>query len=319
MTGKCSNPDCVAPTSCHEGNEDYSKCEFWLNNNPEKTEKKKEPQNESKKTNLSWTGVPFKIEDISQVTYRNSPIIIGIVGKAGAGKTTFLAMLYTLLLGGKKLKEFAFAGTKTILGWDELYHKLKVLKNKVSFPDPTPAEYSRLLHFALRNKEDKLKDIFLTDTSGEVFAYWSQNRDDSNAKNARWIYANSNAFILFIDCVDLIERKNLAKTEIIDIAQMLQSDLQRRPIVAVWSKADKKLDVHQKIKDSLTEELQNLFSNYSEIDISNFSVDDPDKLVHENNLEVIDWLLEKIIVPSGKELIISNEYQSDLFLNYKGR
>ena len=319
MTGKCSNPDCVAPTSCHEGNDDYTKCQFWLKNNSEKTQKKNEPQKESKKTNLSWTGVPFRIEDIAQVSCRTSPIIIGVVGKADAGKTTFLAMLYTLLLGGRKFKEYDFAGTKTILGWDELYHNLKVLKNRVSFPEPTPSEYLRLLHFSLRNNEKRLKDIFLTDTSGEVFSYWSQNRNDSNSENARWIYEESNAFILFIDCVDLIKRKNLAKTEIIDIAQMLQSDLQGRPIIAVWSKSDMKGDVNQKIKDSLKEELQDLFAIYTEIDISNFSVDDPDKLVHENNLEVIDWLLNKIIIPSGKELIVCGEPQNDLFLNYKGR
>lgn len=319
MTGKCSNPDCPAPIHCHEGKDDYTKCEFWLKNNPEKTEKKEKPQTESKKTNLSWTGEPFKIKDIAQISRRNTPIFIGVVGKADAGKTTFLAMLYTLLLNGKKFKDFDFVGTKTILGWDELHHKLKVLKNKVSFPEPTPSQYHRLLHFALRNAEKQLKDIFLSDVSGEVFSLWSQNRDDANAENARWVYANSNVFILFIDCEDLIKRKNLAKTEIIDIAQMLQHDLQDRPVIAVWSKADKKEEVHQKIKDSLKEELHDLFTNYTEKDISNFSVDDPDKLVHENNLKVIDWLLRRIIVPSGKELIVDSNHKNDLFLNYKGK
>lgn len=319
MTGKCSNPECPAPPHCHEGKDDYKKCEFWLKDNSEKTEKNVKPQRKSKKTNLSWTGEPFKIEDITQVSRRTTLIFIGVVGKADAGKTTFLAMLYTLLLRGEKFKDYDFAGTKTILGWDQLYHKLKVLKNKVSFPDPTPSQYYRLLHFALRNAENQLKDIFLSDVSGEVFSLWSHNCGDANAENARWIYANSNAFILFIDCMDLIERKNLAKTEIIDIAQMLLHDLQDRPVIAVWSKSDKKKEVHQKIKDSLKVELNNLFTNYKEIDISNFSEDDPDKLVHENNLKVIDWLLSRILVPSGRELAVNINYENDLFLNYKGK
>jgi len=319
MAEKCSNPDCPAPPHCHEGKEDYKQCDFWLKNNSEKTEKKDKPKKESKNSNLTWTGEPFKIEDVAQVSRRTTPIFIGVVGKADAGKTTFLAMLYTLLLNGKKFRDFNFAGTKTILGWDELHHKLKVQKNKVAFPDPTPSQYYRLLHFALRNAENQLKDIFLSDASGEVFSLWSQNRDDVNAENARWIYDNSNAFILFIDCVDLIKRKNLAKTEIIDIAQMLQHDLQGRPLIAVWSKSDLKEKIHIKIKDSLKEELQNLFLNYTEIDISNFSSDDPDKLVHENNLEVIDWLLEKILVPSTTELIVNSNHKNDLFLNYKGQ
>jgi hypothetical protein len=318
MADKCSNPECAAPPHCHEGNEDYTKCSFWLKNNSLKIEKKEKSKSESSKTNLSWTGEPFKIENVEQVSRRTSPIFIGVIGKADAGKTTFLAMLYTLLLNGKKLKECNFTGTKTILGWDELYHRLKVQKNRVAFPDPTPSQYYRLLHFALRNNNDQLKDIFLSDASGEVFSSWSQNRDDASADNARWIYANSNAFILFIDCIDLINRKNLAKTEIIDIAQMLTHDLKGRPVIAVWSKSDKKDEVHPIIINSLKEQLQNLFTNYTEIDISKFSTDDPDKLVHENNLEVIDWLLSKILVPSVEELVVNGNYKNDLFLNYKG-
>jgi hypothetical protein len=319
MAEKCSNPECPAPPHCHEGKDNYKHCDFWLKNNSEKIEKKEKPKKDSKNSNLTWTGEPFKIEDVAQVSRRSTPIFIGVVGKADAGKTTFLAMLYTLLLNGKKFKNFNFAGTKTILGWDELHHKLKVQKNKVAFPDPTPSQYYRLLHFALRNAENQLKDVFISDASGEVFSLWSQNRDDVNAENARWIYGNSNAFILFIDCMDLIKRKNLAKTEIIDIAQMLQHNLQGRPVIAVWSKSDMKEEIHIKIKDSLKEELQNLFSNYTEIDISNFSSDDPDKLVHKNNLEVIDWLLKKILVPAGTKFIVNNNHKNDLFLNYKGQ
>ena len=114
----------------------------------------------------------------------------------------------------------------------------------------------------MRNANNQLKDIFISDASGEVFSYWSQNRDDANAENARWIYERSNAFILFIDCEDLVVRKNLAKTEIIDIAQMLLHDLKDRPVIAVWSKSDKKGEIHAKIKDSLKDELQSLFVNY---------------------------------------------------------
>ncbi len=45
---------------------------------------------------------------------------------------------------------------------------------------------------------------------------------------------NSNGFILFIDCDDLIKRKNRAKTEIIDIAEMLKSDLKNKPVLNVF-------------------------------------------------------------------------------------
>lgn len=318
MIGKCSNPNCAAPISCHEGLDNHEKCEFWKANNP-KEEGKEIKNSKVIKNNddVPWNGEAFKIEELNKITIRNKPITIGIVGKVDAGKTTYLAMLFTLLLRGEKFQNYSFAGTKTILGWDRLYHKLQIQKNNVAFPDPTAVHYIRLLHIALRNNEDILKDILLADASGEVFSWWSQNKEDDNADNARWIYEHSNAFILFIDCEDLIERKNQAKTEIIDIAEMLKHNLKNRPVIAVWSKSDKKSDVNDIVKRSLEEELNSLFDNYSQIDISNFSIDDPDILVHKNNIKVIEWILEQVVKPSNIKLVSQKNLVDDTFLNYK--
>lgn len=317
MVGKCSNPDCVAPISCHEGREKHTECEFWLKSNNSKPKIKSASKRE-KKSDLPWTGEALTIEELPKITYRNTPVIIGIIGKADAGKTTYLAMLFTLLLRGIKLKEFDFCGTKTINEWDRLYQKLRVQQEGVTFPDPTPAQYIRLLHLALRNQSKKLKDILISDASGEVFSIWSKNRNDENADNARWIYENSNAFILFIDCDDLINRKAQAKTDIIDLAQMLKHDLRNRPVIAVWSKSDKKEKVHPIIRENLQGELKDIFENYEEIDISNFSSDDPDVLVHKNNIAVLDWLLSKIFSLQKADILIENDNTgNDIFLNYK--
>lgn len=318
MEGKCSNPECTAPITCHEGHEDHTQCPNWLKHHVEEVKKSKT----QKKANVSaqvWTGEPLAINDINLISYRNNPIIIGLAGKAKAGKTTFLAMLYTLLYDGGKFEKYGFAGTKTMLGWDKLYDKLKIVNKKVSLPETTPSNYLRLLHLALRNIENQLTDVLITDASGEVFSTWSQNKDDENAENARWIYNNSNGFILFIDCDDLIKRKNLAKTEIIDIAEMLKNDLKNRPVLTVWSKADLKEGVHPKILESLHNELSEIFNTYFEIDISNFPAKNPDVLVHKNNLKTIDWLLDKIIIPTGDNIVIRKEYENDIFLNYKGQ
>jgi len=316
MVGKCSNLECAAPINCHEGNDKHTECEFWINSNADQAKIK--TLKKGNKSELPWTGEALSIEELGKVTYRNSPIIIGVVGKADAGKTTFLAMLYTLLLRGGKLKDFDFCGTKTIKAWDDLYHKLKVQKESVAFPEPTPAQYIRLLHLALRNNYKGLKDVFLSDASGEVFSIWSQNRGDENAENARWIYSNSSAFILFIDCEDLIKRKNLAKTEIIDLAQMLKHDLKDKPVIAVWSKSDKKQEVHIQIRQKLQEELTEIFDDYVEVDISNFSADDPDILVHTNNIKVIDIILSKVFSVNRSVIVLENKNTGkDIFLNYK--
>ena len=228
-------------------------------------------------------------------------------------------MVYTLLLNGKKLQDYNFAGTKTILGWDELHHRLKLSQGGVPFPPPTPVTSNRLYHFALRNSEEHLKDILFADASGEVFSLWSVNREDENAESARWIYSNSNAFMLFIDCEALLKDKNFAKREIMLIARQLSHDLKDRPVIAVWSKSDKKTEVLPVIKESLKSELENLFSNYHEIEISNFLEPGPDELVHKNNLTVIDWLLEKIMLPSNPDLTLARTDSNDLFINYKGK
>jgi hypothetical protein len=320
MIGKCKIAECGAPEiPCHDGCEDYTACPNFIREASEKKSKKEKPFTDGRKSNLSWTGHAFSLDELSLVSSRTNPFLIGLFGKADAGKTTFLAMVYTLLLNGKTLKDYSFAGTKTILGWDELHHRLRLKKGCVPFPPPTPVSSNRLYHFALRNRDEQLRDFLFPDASGEVFSLWSVNRDDENAESARWIYANANAFMLFIDCEALILQKNLAKREIMHIAKQLTHDLKNRPVIAVWSKSDKMGEVHSSIKDSLKAELANLFTNYKEMEISNYLEPGPDELVHKNNLSAIDWLLEKVMLPSNPDLTITDSTSDDLLINYKGK
>lgn len=319
MAGVCKLKECGAPgVRCHLDHDDYHQCQNFIEEPTESIVKKTKAKN-PKKSSLGWSGQAFTTDELALISSRSSPLLIGIVGKADAGKTTFLAMLYTLLLSGKKLKNYNFAGSKTILGWDALYHSLKFKKGNVAFPLPTPVSSNRIYHFSLRNEEHQLKDILLADASGEVFSSWSINRNDELSENARWIYTNSNAFMLFIDCEALLLEKNAAKKEVMLIARQLTHDLKNRPVVAVWSKSDKKKDVLSSITDTLKLELESLFANFAEIEISNFLEPGPDELVHKNNIAVVDWLLEKIMVPSAPNLTLEAISSDDLFINYKGK
>lgn len=317
MSGKCKLSECAAPdVRCHEDFDDPAQCPNFVSETIE-AKVKKEKITEVKKSQLGWSGDAFTTEELGIVTSRSNSILIGIVGKADAGKTTFLSMLYTLLLNGKKFEGFDFAGTKTILGWDELYHRLKLQRGSVPFPSVTPVESNRLYHFALRNKDGHLKDLLFADASGEVFSAWSVNREDESAENARWIYSNVDGFMLFIDCEALLVDQNSAKKEIMLIARQLTSDLRNRPVISVWSKSDKKSKIAKTIKESIKIELGQLFENYSEIEISNFLEPGPDELVHTNNIAAVNWLLERLTKtpnPITIEVISSN----DLFINYRG-
>jgi len=317
-TGKCNISECAAPASCHHFNPDHTKCEHWIKGNATEVKKVVAKKSYGKTTGLTWSGDPVLLENINTLG-RSTPIVLGTVGKAKAAKTTFLAMLYTLLLNGKKLQDHRFAGTKTILGWDKLYSKLKIQKENVEFPDATLPEYFRLYHLALRNKNENVRDLFITEASGEVFFNWSQNRNHPDAENARLIYAASHAFMFFIDCKDLVTRKGAAKSEIIDLMQMLNHDLRNRPVIVVWSKADEKDKIHSTILTSLLEEIKSQFGNVYQLDISNFPLNDPDHIVHENNLKVINWVMEKTNYNSIPKLSITSIKTNDPFLNYRGK
>ena len=319
MSGKCSLKECGAPTvPCHEGCEDFNTCpnyKYGKNSSVAKQEIKKVTNN----SNLNWSGEALSTNEIHLVSSRSNPFLIGTFGKADAGKTTYLAMVYTLLLNGGKLENYRFAGTKTILGWDQLHHRLRLSHGGVPFPPPTPVSANRLYHLALKDSEDSLKDLLFADASGEVFSLWGINRNDENAESARWIYANSNAFMLFIDCEALVLQKNGAKREIMYIARQLSHDIKNRPLIAVWSKADKKAEVLPAIKDTLKNELEGLFANFHEIEISNFLEPGPDELVHKNNLAAIDWLLQMMDSPSNVNLDLDDFPTDDQFLKFKGK
>jgi hypothetical protein len=315
---KCKIVDCVAPLSCHEHGGDYLQCEHWRANNSPANDKGSKAGKEIK-PNLTWTGDSLKVSGINSVSSRSEPTIIGIVGKVDAGKTSFLGMLYTLLLNGRKLSNYDFVGSKTIIGWDELHFDLTIQKGQVKFPDPTAPGVNRLFHLALRNEDGQLKDILFSDASGETFWHWSQDRDDVSAANARWIHENSSGFILFIDCDALIKEMSSAKNEIIDIAQQLSCFLYDRPVIAVWSKSDKKGDVNEKIILALKERLSSLFTNFKEIEISNLLVPGPEELVQKHNLQAIDWLLDKIMNRGANEPLVNRIQTNDFFLNYRGR
>lgn len=320
MSGKCNIKDCAAPDiRCHLNHDDHSQCPHFNTKGAEKKDKVIKSDRVSNGSNLNWSGNPLMINQLAEVGMRSTPIVIGMAGMADAGKTSFLAMIYTLLLNGKSFADYQFAGSKTILGWDALYHRLKLKRGGVSFPLPTPASALHVYHFALKDEKDHLKDLLLSDVSGESFHDWSVNRDEENAKNARWVYATSSAFILFIDCEALIDRKNAARRDVMRIAKQLTHDLQERPVIAVWSKSDRIGEVLPNMISEMKKELAELFSNFKEIEISNFLEPGPDELVQINNLVVVDWILEKTLGRFNSVLSLPEIESLDLLIKYRGK
>lgn len=318
IKGKCKNPNCQAHITgkCYEHKDSLDVCPNWTAKSAAAKTKKRKSDTAS---TIAWTGEAIAPDTLNIISQRSNPTIIASVGNVEAGKTSYFAMLYLLLLNGHKLDDYQFAGSLTLTAWDRLADKLRYNKGAVEFPAPTPSnpDYYHLLHLALK-KNSKLYDVVLADASGEVFKLWADNKDDENAENARWIHQNASAFLLFIDCEALETRKAIARAEILDIASRLVENLGKRPVAVVWSKADRISHVHDKLKEQIKERLKDIFlESYSEFEVTNYPNIDPEELCHENNLKTLNWLLNHTTQPSNvvPELKIANK--DDIFLNYR--
>ncbi len=321
MRKKCSKANCPAPKGlCLEhASNDHPKCEHWQGPQiGQAVEKQKKMSGTAQ--SLPWTGEPFLPTDIEIVSQRSSPLIIGMVGNADAGKTSYLGMLYTLLFNGIKFNHWSFSGSYTLAAWETLAQYLKIRPNgKLEFAPPTPSnpDYYSLYHLVLK-KGGVFRDVLFADSSGEVFKIWSENTQDQNAENARWIYEKSSAFIFMVDSVALIKRRGAAKSEIVQMAEQLAANLKGRPVAVVWSKADEIGNIRENIKSALSDDLSQVLGDSQVFEVSNFSKSDPDIFCHKNNIAVTEYLLDKL--NETKKIILEPQIENldDMFLNYKG-
>lgn len=323
MRRKCNQQGCKAPDAfCKElASPNYEECSHWTSDLEPNTKTK--DKSKIKKNEIPWSGVAMEPKNIEQLSHRSTPQIVGIIGASGAGKTSFLGMLYTLLFNGKRFKEWNFAGSNTLIAWETQAKCLKVKPNgKVPFAEPTPRnrDYYSLYHLALR-KGGHLSDVLFADSSGEVFTEWSKNTEDPNVENARWIYKNANSFILFISCEEIIERRGIARSSITQLMGQVAGDLQDRPVIIVWSKADRMEELERDypiIKNAIEQSIKQYFPSSESIAISNFSKAEPDNLCHINNLAVAENIINKLNKPISLNITPIIDETIDLFFKYKG-
>lgn len=316
MRRKCSNKDCEAPKSlCKEHlSPNFQECEFWRESS-EETIADKAKGNE---TNIPWSGLELVPENINVISHRSSPLMIGLIGSANAGKTSYIGMLYTLLFNGKEFAHWKFAGSYTLIGWETQAKGLQIAKNgKVPFPKTTPAhpDYYSIYHLALK-KDKILYDVLFADSSGEVFTKWSNNTDNEEAENAKWIYQNSNGFIFFIDAEALINEKGRARKIISQLAGQVSAALENRTVIVVWSKAERIAEIHPTIKSSVEDIISSNFPDAPVFLISNFSTDEDDEYCNVNNLAAAEAALDRITNIKKITIHPNMPETSDFFFNY---
>lgn len=317
MAGKCSHPGCPDPDNigCNvEGHIKLTDCKYY---NKEKLTAEDTQQTEDELYRIPWTGSSLGLTDLNYITASTKPIFIGITGVANAGKTTFLASLYCLLRHGRRIGKFSFSGSFTLNGWEDIAWYLSWKDNSnIQFPPHTTNNSGRvpgLLHLAFKNDEGEKVDLVFTDAPGEWFDHWRNNVNSENAKGAKWIHENCNAFLLFADCDKLASsNRGQAKLQINSVADRLFENIVDRPIGLVWSKSDVTVSATTK---------QQILSHLKEYPITHFnefetSINEGEAgIFHQNICESINWIIEKLRSNTNNLPKIATLKPEDMFLS----
>jgi hypothetical protein len=262
---------------------------------------------------IGWSGNSLGEVDLKTITYKKRPFIIGVIGPSNAGKTTFLAAIYLLLRNGHRINGFSFAGSNTLIGWENIAYFLTCkADNFIEFPPHTSRNAGRIpgmLHLKLIDSKNIDYDILFTDAPGEWFTTWGIKADDSNAIGAQWIDENSDAFLLFADCDAFVNNIGNARLELRSIAERLRNSNQNRAVALTWSKSD--INVVPVIKDGISQRIGELFPVYNTFNIS--VKDEPKEKFHENILELLEWLLGFITKTNNQPIYLDIKEFNDFF------
>ncbi len=255
MSEFCRHHDCFVPdVSCVMGELDAHRCQFWTGVQPADADER--AGDAEQVTTLPWHGNSLGTTDTPFVAARSRPLTIGVVGAEGAGKTTLLGTVYSLVARGRFVGGRRFSGSYTLGGWEAIAHNLRWQGvTPPSFPPHTPRGAARapgLLHLALRDGQDRARDVLLTDAPGEWFRRWAVDREAADAEGARWVARYADAFMLFADSEALAGlSRGVARTTTQLLTQRLAAEAGERPIAIVWAKAD--VAVPERTRTVLTE------------------------------------------------------------------
>ncbi len=259
MTGHCQQNHCYPDSGCALGEVNKTRCEHWIAAGTSEQETSP-PASTSPAGDVPWSGRPLGTQDLVQVAARGPVRVIGVIGPAEAGKTTFLMYLYLLLQKGHELASGCFAGSFTLGAWEALAGYARWSGDDIpsTFPPHTTSEQTRvpgLLHIALRTTDGKLRDVLFTDAPGEWFTAWADKEQDPQAEGARWVTSHADGFLVFADSARLSgPERGKARGQLRSLLERMRNHVGSRPVSFVWAKADMAVPVG--IAESLRTALQ---------------------------------------------------------------
>jgi hypothetical protein len=271
---KCPHQNCFAPdASCALGHMDYSKCPEWKGDAVETPV----AGGTADQILLPWSGSALGLSDLSFVTGRAKPMIVGIAGPESAGKTTLLASWYLLLGRGLLLEDGSrFAGSYSLGGWEAVASSLRWEPGQApSFPQHTTSRGARspgLLHLSFRGPDDCLRDFLFADAPGEWFQRWSINAEANDAVGAKWISDHADIILIAADRQALSGASlGSARNAFQLLATRVSAERRGRPVALIWTKAD--LDVDAEMEKRIRDAVMSVMPDAAEFSVSVFSKD----------------------------------------------
>lgn len=241
MSRHCTHEGCYADITCSLGHLDRADCEHWVEtaNAGDTPEEEPIPQT----SDIPWNGYALGTSDLTILGGRSHPLVIGLVGPPDSGKTSLLAFVYMWLLKYGGLKDWLFAGSWTLGGWESVVQYLRWTgEPPPSFPPHTSSSdrYPGVLHVTFRDPSGRLRDVLFTDAPGEWFTQWARVPGDETAMGARWVIEHADALLVLIDSAALADPKKLPHTRRAtrDLLERIGAVTPSLPTAVVWTKDD---------------------------------------------------------------------------------
>lgn len=303
---ECRNKYCFVPdTPCHLGNLDLATCDNWQ---PSKA-KSSVPSTDGYRP--PWSGLALGSADLSAVAGTGRPRVVALIGAANAGKTSALAAYFIGLRRGHTTGDLSFAGSFTLLGWDQIAHHAEFPPaGSRGFPPHTTSGRSpALLHVRLASDTQRFYDVYFTDVPGEWFEEWAFEAND--APGAQWIADRADLFVVLSDSDALSgPDRGLARSSYQALASRVSSVANEREVYPVRAKAD------LSVPDAISRALEQTDTEFFGVAAAPMSVVAGSPV--SDPLHPLDAVIRKVTAPRGLARDEATQ-PSDPFLGFKER
>lgn len=316
ITDSCQRQDCFVPdTSCAAGCMKTVDCKHYTGQDDLDNPATQDSDDEG----FPWTGRPLGTVDLRFISATQRPHIVGIAGAADAGKTTLLCLLFLNLYRGRLLGDFRFAGSFTLMGWENIAQNMQLNAGEIiQFPPHTSSSGRSpgLLHLRTMNDQHQMQDTLLTDASGEWFSAWTNNPDDERSEGARWVAGHADRMLIIADTKALTgANKGTAKQALEFLIRRVQHDFDKEDVALVWTKTDIKRP------KALKTEIDSLFAScFKTAPIFDISIPDEKNNSDDKTVEQLRALFSWALTPSVSHVTMKlpKTKSNDPFISYRG-